>query len=45
VLGAQAAGDEITTIEGLASEDGQMNRVQSGVQSARVAVRLLYAGM
>ena len=28
VLAAQAAGDEITTIEGLASEDGQMNRVQ-----------------
>ena len=32
VLAAQAAGDEITTIEGLASEDGQMNRVQQAFQ-------------
>lgn len=32
VLAAQAAGDEITTIEGLASEDGRMNPVQQAFQ-------------
>ena len=32
VLAAQAAGDEITTIEGLASEDGRMHPVQQAFQ-------------
>lgn len=32
VLAAQAAGDEVTTIEGLALEDGQMHPVQQAFQ-------------
>ena len=32
VLAAQAAGDEITTIEGLASDDGRMHPVQQAFQ-------------
>jgi len=43
VLAAQVAGEEVTTIEGLALEDGRMHPSSRLPGVPRVAVRLLHA--
>ena len=46
MLAVQADGHELQTVEGLASPDGALNPLQTGIpRRARAAVRLLHAGL